>query len=243
MSRTQEVLAATQQKQEAQQQASDGGALVTVDASGDGWSDAAAEADARWIQGILVLFADWQWTQGSEKTLMEKGRKFVAVGVRSVWVRWENGKPVDYRTALPGHHLLPSRETLGYLTEAEWEIDARGNAKDPWANTRYVYLLDPETAEMRTFSTHTVGGRRCVEDLASAIQRMRFEHPGATPVVELDAAPMPTQHGRKSRPVLKIVGWKFPTAKVVDAVPASPALALAPSATVAPSDMNDEIPF
>jgi hypothetical protein len=241
MSRTQEVPAATQKKQEAQQQASDGGALVTVDASGDGWSDAAAEADARWIQGTLVLFADWQWTQGSEKTLMEKGRKLVAVGVRSTWVFWENGKPVDYRPALPGRHLLPSRESLGYLNEAEWEIDARGDAKDPWANTRYVYLLDPETAEMLTFSTHTVGGRRCVEDLASAIKRMRFEHPGATPVVELEAAPMPTQHGRKSRPVLKIVGWKFPTAKVIDAAPPSPVLA--PSATVAPSDMNDEIPF
>jgi hypothetical protein len=241
MSRTQEVLVETQKRQEAQQQANDGGALVLVDASDDGWSDAAAEADARWIQGTLVLFADWQWTQGSEKTLMEKGRKLLAVGVRSVQVRWENGKPVEYRTALPGHHLLPSRESLGYLNKAEWEIDTRGDAKDPWANTRYVYLLDPETAEMRTFSTHTVGGRRCVEDLASAIKRMRFEHPGATPVVELDAAPMPTQHGRKSRPVLKIVGWKFPTAKVIDAVPPSPVLV--PAATVASADMNDEIPF
>jgi hypothetical protein len=55
MSRTQEVLAATQQKQEAQQQASDGSALVPIDASDDGWSDAAAEADARWIRGTLAL--------------------------------------------------------------------------------------------------------------------------------------------------------------------------------------------
>jgi hypothetical protein len=130
MSRTQEVLVETQKRQEAQQQANDGGALVLVDASDDGWSDAAAEADARWIQGTLVLFADWQWTQGSEKTLMEKGRKLLAVGVRSVQVRWENGKPVEYRTALPGHHLLPSRESLGYLNKAEWEIDTRGDAKD-----------------------------------------------------------------------------------------------------------------
>jgi hypothetical protein len=241
MSKIQEVLAETQNRQETQQQANDGGALVPVDASDDGWSNAAAEAEARWIQGTLVLFADWQWTQGSEKTLIEKGRKLVAVAVRSVWVRWENRKPVDYRPALPGHHLLPSRESLGHLNKGEWEIDARGDPKDPWANTRYVYLLDPETAEMRTFSTHTVGGRRCVEDLASAIMRMRFEHPGATPIVELDAAPMSTQHGRKSQPVLKIVGWKFPIAKVIDAVPES--RVSAPSATVAPADMNDEIPF
>jgi hypothetical protein len=232
MSRTQEVLSetqGTQEAQKAQQWANDGGALVLVDATDDGWANAAAEAESRLIQGDLVLFTDWQWTRGSEKASIEKGTKYIAVGIRSAWVRWENGKPVEYRTAdHPGRHLLPSRETLGYLDKSQWELDARGDPKEPWANTRYVYLLDPVTAEMLTYSTHTVGGRRGTEDLAMAIMRMRREHPGVTPVAALDAAAMPTQHGRKSRPVFKIVDWKFPAAKVVEA---------------APTSMNDEIPF
>jgi hypothetical protein len=143
MSRTQEVLAEMQKAQEAQQQANDGGVLVPVDVTDDGWANAAAEAESRWIQGDLVLFADWQWTRGSEKKPIENGSKYVAVSIRSVWVRWENGKPVGYRTADPGRHLLPSRETLGYLDKSKWELDARGDPKDPWANTRYIYLLDP----------------------------------------------------------------------------------------------------
>lgn len=244
MSRTQEVLARTQETQETREaQENDGGALMPVDTGDDGWADAAAEAESRWIQGDLALFADWQWTRGQEKTPIEKGSKYIAVSIRSVWVRWKMGKPIEYRTADPSRHLLPSRESLGDLDKTEWETDARGDAKDPWANTRYVYLLDPKTAEMLTFSTHTVGGRRCVEDLAMAIMRMRREHPGATPVVELDAAPMPTQYGRKSRPGLKIAGWKFPAAKTIEAVPASPASTVSPSATAAPDDMDDEIPF
>jgi hypothetical protein len=251
MGRTTEVLA----QQQADDQIDNGGAaLVPVDTSDDGWTGAAAEAESRWLQGSLIQFADWQWTMGSEKTEIEKGRQLVAVGVRSVWVRWEIKKPVCYRAAPPGH-LLPSRESLGDHDKDKWERDPKGEPKDPWANTRYVYLLDPKTAEMLTFSTSSSGGRRCVEDLATAIGRMRREHPGATPVVALEAAPKPTPFGRKSRPVLKVVDWRFPAEpehKVVEAAPA-----LTPPATTAPpvsaartaaggrvaDDMDDIIPF
>ena len=173
MSRVCEVLDEQKQQtgqQELREQTPQETALVPIGTdSDDGWQTAATEADSRWIQGTLIQFADWRWTQGSEKIEVEKGRKLGAVGVRSVWVKWKDRKPVDYRTAPPSR-LLPSRESLGDLDEGLWERDPKGDPKDPWANTRYVYLVCPNTAEALTFCTSSVGGRRCVEDLARSIE-------------------------------------------------------------------------
>jgi hypothetical protein len=83
-----------------------------------------------------------------------------------------------------------------------------GRPKDPWAHTRFVYLVDPKTAEAFTFSTSSWGGREAVVNLGDAIARMRSAHPDAMPVVELAAAPMQTRFGRKSKPTFKIAGWK-----------------------------------
>jgi hypothetical protein len=37
---------------------------------------------------------------------------------------------------------------------------------------------------------------------------VRFNHPGAVPVVELLAAPMMTKFGKKSKPLFKVVDWR-----------------------------------
>ena len=45
-------------------------------------------------------------------------------------------------------------------------------------------------------------------NLADAIGRMRSAHPGALPVVSLEAAAMHTKFGRKSKPLFRVVDWK-----------------------------------
>ena len=45
---------------------------------------------------------------------------------------------------------------------------------------------------------------------------MRSAPPDAAPIVELRAAEMPTKHGKKSKPVFKIVGWKNANARPTD---------------------------
>jgi hypothetical protein len=92
--------------------------------------------------------------------------------------------------------------------EDEWETGPGGEPKDPWANTRLVYLVDPDTAEAYTFSTSSWGGRAAVIELGDQIARMRTTYPDAAPIVELRAVEMPTRFGRKSKPALKVVGWK-----------------------------------
>ena len=175
--------------------------------SDDGWNDAAAEANERVIKGVLLKFADWNWTKGKESTPVADGTRLVALSTAASWVKWEGGKPIEYRTRESGRRL-PDREELGDLNEADWEAGPDGKPRDPWQSTRFVHLVDPVTAEAYTFSTSAFGGRAAVSDLADQIQRMRAAHPGAVPIVELRAAPMLTKFGRKSRPWFKVVDWR-----------------------------------
>src|SRR6266516_2505880 len=169
--------------------------LVTT--GNDGWAEAAAEASERVLRGTLLKFSDWKWSAGKEATPIEDGRQLVALGTAAAWVKWADGKPNEYRMRLAGRSL-PEREELGDLDETEWEAGPDGKPRDPWQSTRFVYLVDPETAEAFTFSTSSWGGRSAVVDLADQIARMRFAHPNAVPIVELGATPMVTRFGRKS---------------------------------------------
>src|SRR4029077_15393465 len=91
--------------------------------------------------------------------------------------------------------------------ENEWEAGPDGKPRDPWQSTRFVYFVDPTTAEEFTFSTSSGGGIGAVNSLGGPIQRMRMARPGAVPVVELRSQEMRTKFGRKGKPWLKIVDW------------------------------------
>ena len=123
---------------------------------------------------------------------------------------------------------MPDREELGDLDKALWEVGPDQVPRDPWRNTRFVYLVDPHSAEAFTYSTSSWGGREAVNNLGDAIARMRLAHPNAMPIVALEAAPMVTRYGRKSKPTFKIVGWKA-TGNEVPELP--------------PSGEPDELPY
>jgi len=181
--------------------------LVTAQTD-DGWDDAAAENAQRVIKGTLLRFNDWRWTKGKEGTEVEEGTTLVALGTAAAWVKWYDGKPVEYLMRQPGKKL-PDR---GELSDPEgcgtWEIGPDGKPKDPWQNTRFVYFVDPVNAEAYTFSTSSWGGRQAVNDLAEQIQRVRYGKPGASPLVELHAEPWMTKFGRKSKPFFKVIDWR-----------------------------------
>ena len=62
----------------------------------DGWDDAAAENAERVIKGTLLKFNDWRWTKGKEGTEVEEGTALVALGTAAAWVKWRDGKPIEY---------------------------------------------------------------------------------------------------------------------------------------------------
>jgi hypothetical protein len=183
-------------------------AQVQISPAGDdGWNDAANEASGRTIRGKILKFADWRWTSGKEGTEVPIGTRLVALATVACWVRWESGKPAEHRMRQPGQPL-PERDELDHLDQDAWESGLSGEPQDPWQNTRYVHLVDPTTAEAYTFSTSSYGGRGAVSDLGDQIARMRTVRADAVPIVELQAAEMPTKWGRKSKPVFKVVSWR-----------------------------------
>jgi hypothetical protein len=212
---------------------------LTIATNEDGWSDAAAEAAERVIKGTLLKFADWNWSRGKESVPVEIGTTLVALNTAAGWVKWRDDKPVEYKMREPKRRL-PDREELGDLNEDDWQAGKDGKPKDPWQSTRFVYLVDPVTAEAFTFSTSSWGGRSAVSDLADQIQRIRCAQPGAVPVVELQAAPMLTKFGKKSKPWLKVVDWRFPSAPA----PAEPEPPLLPSSNgAAAKAIDDKVPY
>ena len=206
----------------------------------DGWNDAAQEAGERTIRGTLLKFADWRWTAGKEATPIEGGTKLVALATAAMWVRWGDGKPVEYRLREPGRRM-PDRDELGHNDKSLWDEDPNGEPQDPWCNTRLVYLVDPQTAAAFTFSTHSWGGRDAVSNLGDQIARMRSVHADAVPIVELRAAEMPTKYGKRSKPVFKVVGWK--TANAETAPAERQITAQKAKQEVDEAEMDDEIPF
>jgi hypothetical protein len=210
--------------------------------SNDGWNDAAQEAAEQTIRGTLLKFADWRWTAGKEATPIPDGTKLVALATAAAWVRWADQWPIEYRMREPGRRL-PDREELGFTDQSEWEEGPDGEPKDCWQSTRFVYLVDPQTAEAFTFSTSSWGGRNAVATLGDQIARMRSAHPSAVPIVELRAAEMPTKFGRKSKPVFKVVGWKSANGGEQSAPVERQITAKQADDEIYRHEMDDEIPY
>jgi hypothetical protein len=211
--------------------------LVIIDAD-DGWGEAAAEQEASVIRGTLLKFSDWNWFKGKESTKIEEGTQLVALSTRAAWVKWADNKPTEYKMRATGKDL-PEREELGDTDESKWPLGPDKQPRDPWQNTRFVYLLDPKTAEAFTYSTSSWGGRGAVMDLGSQISRVRYARPGAVPLVELQAQPHITKFGRKSKPFFKIIEWRGDDLGT-SAPPAPTAL---PPTAVAENAFSDEIPW
>jgi hypothetical protein len=111
------------------------------------------------------------------------------------------------------------------------------------ANTRWVSLVDPQTAEAYTFSTSSWGGRNAVAALGDQIARMRSVHTDAVPVIELRSAEMPTKFGRKSKPIFKVIGWKTASGGSGPASVERQITAQEAKQEVTAKQMDDEIPF
>jgi hypothetical protein len=214
----------------------------------DGWGDAAAENAERVVKGTLLRYSDWKWTKGKESIEVEEGITLVALGTTAAWVKWSGGKPVEYLMRQPGRKMPDRAELSDPEGCGTWETGPDGKPRDPWQNTRFVYFVNPISAEAYTFVTASWGGRQAVNDLAEQIQRVRYGKPGASPLVELHAEPWMTKFGRKSKPFFKVIGWRGGGPEVIDRHGGEPrnggpTPALVEASTMTSRSMDDEIPF
>jgi hypothetical protein len=157
---------------------------------GDGWDSVPPEPE-RFTKGRTIKFRDGAYFINRNEPILADELKLVVIGVTVAWVRWEDGRPVEHRVTRP-HQRHPERGELNHFDESQWPSGYDDKPADPWHDSRYLYLLDPKTAEDYTFVTDTVGGRRAVGDLANEIAKVRCAHPGAIPLVSLSSEMMPT---------------------------------------------------
>jgi hypothetical protein len=192
------------------------------------------------IVGKLLKFLDGRYIADKTETL-PADTTLVAVGVITVWTHWVDGKPVEHRVTQPGQ-LHPEREDLPEQDESKWPPGLNDEPSDPWRDTRYLHLIDPQTGADYTFTTDSFGGRRGVGELKSQIANVRFAHPSAVPVVQLGSVPWKTKFGTKQRPSFKVIGWRgkqeSPPIQVVEQRKQEQ-----PRKLQAEEPLNDKIPF
>jgi hypothetical protein len=179
---------------------------ITIYNDNDGFADAAADYSENLLRGELLKCTDGHWFVGKEGSALAHDTRMVALGTAASWVKWVNGKPDEFRIRRAGETML-ERDELGDNVAADWETGPDGQPRDPWQNTRFLWLVDPKTAAAYTFSTSSWSGRSAVIGLGDQITRMRVARPGVNPIIEFSSAPLQTKFGRKMKPVLKIVGW------------------------------------
>jgi hypothetical protein len=150
------------------------------------------------------------------------------------WIKFNGeGEPPDRKMGLLYNgYIMEPRETLGSLDMTKWELGLDGQPADPWQHHIYAVLQHGSTAELFTYVTSSVTGRRAIGNLLRHYDRLQKSHPDMYPVVRLKTGGF--QH-RDDR-----VGWvNTPVLAVVGRAPKDSAAQ--PDTSLA-ADMNDALP-
>jgi len=175
----------------------------------------AEAASANQIEGKLLKFSKGDWTYGVDGLELPAGTRLVALMTTLTigWQRWANGKPMDTRFGLVANgYQPPNHRELGDEDSAVWEVDANGDARDPWAFVNRFVLIRPDDNTVFTFSTSSRGGINAIGELCKTYSRAV---PGKYPLVSLDV-------GSYSHSDPRVGKVKFPIFNVVKYVDAAP---------------------
>lgn len=120
-------------------------------------------------------------------------------------------RPTAIEGRLYSGFTMPERSSLGDTDEAEWKIGLNGQPEDPWQQQVQLPLARLDTAEMFTYVTTSVTGRRAVGTLLRQYDRMRRINPQAYPIIQLKVGGFnhrDTRVGFVKVPVLAVVEWR-----------------------------------
>ena len=170
------------------------------------------------LVGQLLKFSKGDWLTGEDNEELEAGTKLVAVMDQLLvgWVKWVGNKPEQQSMGLliEGYQP-PRRDVLGDTDDTTWEVDDRGQPRDPWQFTNYVVMKDPgakmDPNSMYTFATSSRGGISAVAQLCQVYGKMMRERPEEYPIVALKTSSYDhpkKEFGRIKVPVLEVVGWE-----------------------------------
>jgi hypothetical protein len=214
---------------------------------GDDGFEVTANETSGAIVGRLLKFVKGKYYVGKGKEEeLPLDTELVAVATSLSWQKWGkdgdgNSRVLDERKRV-GSKRLPAREQLGDLDEDLWERDKYDESIDPWKLTRFLYLVNPKTAEDYTFSTTSWGGHDAIRALSRQIAIKRTHASGANAIVKLSVGyKQSKEYGSIPAPKFMVTGWTGETGE--------------PKAIAPPIDdgfadelpkrreMDDEIPF
>jgi hypothetical protein len=164
---------------------------------------------SRLIKGTKLKFTnDFEWVTDDD-TVIAADREFLAIEVIKTFQKWIGDRPVETHV-LPAHEKLPDIDALNKKAPREEWREKFGKEVGPWEWAYVVYLLDPQTMQIFTFPTGTVGGSQAVRELRETVgmaRRLRGEN--LYPRVRLGDTFMPTGFGGRQRPHFEIVGYEI----------------------------------
>jgi hypothetical protein len=131
---------------------------------GDDGFSVPENSSGQFIRGQMAKYNDGSYVV--DKTEILPDEPLVAVGVTTVWVKWEDGKPVEHRITAAGQ-IHPDRDDLPDQDDRMWPPGLDGKPADPWKDTRYLYLVRRMGRAMRA------GIRGMTRSRASSPRRAR----------------------------------------------------------------------
>src|SRR5262249_47472200 len=141
------------------------------------------------IVGKLLKFSKGDYLAGQDGEEVPVGTKLVAVmdTLTVGWIKWQDARPVEHRMGpIAEGYAPPPRSELGDTEEDKWDLDDRGEPRDPWQFSNYLILLDAETKDAYTFTTSSRGGLGAIGELSKAYGKRIRQEPDCYPVIELE---------------------------------------------------------
>ena len=166
------------------------------------------------IVGELLKFSKGDWMSGQDNDDVAVGTQFVANMDEMLigWIRWQDNKPTDHIMGkVSAGYQKMRRNELGDLDEKEWEVDDRGDPRDPWQESNYLLVKGVSDGELYTFTTGSKGGRDALGDLCKEYGKVLVQHAAEYPVVAIGVRSYDhpnKSYGRIKTPEFKIVGWQ-----------------------------------
>jgi hypothetical protein len=193
---------------------SKGSQEVALPGGPDPFAQYADAASPQSIEGVLLKFSKGDYLAGENGEEIPLGTEFVAdmESLSNGWVLWgPDSKPVERRVGRVAEGFVPPRRTdLSYVNRDEWELDDKGEPRDPWSFESRIVLQHKETQERFTFTTSSRGGIGALGALARVYSRERKRHPGEDPIVALKVDSYDHKirsYGKIKVPVFQVVGW------------------------------------
>jgi len=191
------------------------------------------------IAGRLVKFdKSGRFVTADDGEPIDDTRDFVALCDETLvgWIKFDpdgEAPPERHAGLLYDGYIMPARESLGDLDEAEWPAGLSGAPTDPWQHQILLVLEDRASHELFTFATSSKTGRRAVGNLLRYYDRIAKQGHDSYPVTRLKAGGFEHKDPRigfVATPSFAIVG-RAPKASAAkpDSSPAA--------------DLQDHIPF